>query len=81
MFVLEIIAGVLFLAILILGSIIVINASEGTETKITNSYNTYNINNQPVKTLPTPKQYIIDQKILYFGKQKIKFSRFACGFG
>jgi hypothetical protein len=70
-FVIEIILSVVFIAILILGSIVVINASEGskTETTITNSFNTYNYNyDSDLKTQPSTikyttirdKPYIID---------------------
>ena len=73
---LEIIAGVVFLALLILGSIVVINASEGSEIEIKDSFNTYNINiNQPsayINSKPytftrtsSGKPYIIDDDKRY----------------
>ncbi|MCX6749668.1 MAG: hypothetical protein NTW17_02910 [Candidatus Pacearchaeota archaeon] len=61
-FVIEIIAGVILVAFLILISVVVINASEGSETKITNSFNTYNINTEPVKTDSGLKPYIVDDR-------------------
>jgi hypothetical protein len=62
-FVLEIIAGVIFLAFLVLGSIVIINASEGTEITIKDSYNTYNINTEPVMASSGSylKPYIVDR--------------------
>ncbi len=59
--ILEIIAGVIFLLIIILGTIIVVNASRGSETKITNSFNTYNININQVSGYSMPissRQYL-----------------------
>lgn len=60
--ILEIIAGVIFLALLVLGSIIVIRASNGSEIEIKDSFNTYNINvNQPLPYSYATKPYIIDR--------------------
>ena len=60
---LEIIVGIVFVLFLILGSVVVINASEGTE--IENSYNTYNT----YVTQDAVKPYIVDsgdyQKVYY----------------
>lgn len=79
--ILEIIAGVVLVTIIILGSIMVVNASEGTEIKIENSFNTYNINTaKPSYVRPAytesyiadrsySKPYIIDRT--YSGKPYI----------
>lgn len=68
-FMLEIIAAIVFIAVLILISLIVMNSDSETKTTITNSYNTYNINTYPsnaVTTLSTDlKPYIVDSGYSY----------------
>jgi len=60
-FVLEIIAGVILVAFLILISVFIINASEGSEITIKDSYNTYNINTEPIAVHSSLKPYVADQ--------------------
>ena len=64
--ILEAIAGVILVSIIILGSIMVVNASSGSEVKIENSFNTYNINTaQPSYARPAyTESYIADKAYL-----------------
>jgi len=57
----EIVAGVVLVTLLILASVMVISAYKSPETKITNSFNTYNYNSVPARTeLVLAKPYIVD---------------------
>ena len=65
--VLEVSAGILLVLVLILASVVIITASSGNETEITNSFNTYNYdinphqNQYPTRTqFVSGKPYIID---------------------
>ena len=64
--ILEIAVAVVFVAFLVLGSIVIINAGSDskTETTTTNSFNTYNYNTYPNAqrsyTTPATKPYIVD---------------------
>ena len=82
---LEIVLAVIFIAFLVVLSIVVINASEGpkseTETTITNSFNTYNYNAYPLttrtqRTALTTKPHIIDDfNDGFYGDYKRSYAR------
>ena len=83
--ILEIILAVIFLAFLITSSIVIINASKGseTETTITNSFNTYNYNTYPSIQNPhttlTAKPYIVedDYSRIYYFQNGIKYKDYS----